>query len=244
MRAAFLGAGYPRYGDSLEVAYVSSIGLGYLAKKASKVIGADIDEKNLAVASSIYQQITHSGADPMNIEIIWIDAHDLKFPEQNSGLALLYEAIYYLQHPQFFVSEAERVLTENGILIICTFNKNWQDFHPSPYTYQYFSVPELYSLLKTDLKRIEVFGAFPVKSDKILGHLISIIKRTAVRLDLIPGSLAARTYLKRLFFGPLRPLPEQLFERIARYEPPVPIQAEQSNKDYKIIYAVARINEH
>jgi SAM-dependent methyltransferase len=230
--------------DVLEVACGSGLGLGYLSKKARRVVGSDIDEENLTEARRIYQHYNHVGPEQGILEIIWMDAHDLNFPDHSFDLILLYEAIYYLREPQKFLSEAKRVLTKDGILIICTVNKDWVDFHPSPYAYQYFSVPELYSLLDNSFTKIELFGAFPVKSDSMIGGVISIIKRIAVHLELIPRSLAARAYLKRLFLGPLKPLPEQIYEGMARYEPPVPIQAEQSNKDYKIIYAVARINEH
>ncbi|MCG2721203.1 MAG: class I SAM-dependent methyltransferase, partial [Thermodesulfovibrionales bacterium] len=110
--------------DVLEVACGSGIGLGYLATTARHVVGGDIDEKNVGIASNLYKG-------DKNIDIISLDAHHLNYPDVSFDIVLLYEAIYYLQTPQKAVSEAFRVLKQGGALIICTVNKNWEDFHPS-----------------------------------------------------------------------------------------------------------------
>jgi ubiquinone/menaquinone biosynthesis C-methylase UbiE len=77
-----------------------------------------------------------------------IDAHNLPFDDKSFDVVILYEAIYYLEHPERFIEEARRVLRENGTLLICTANKDWSGFNPSPYTYKYFSAPELFLLRK------------------------------------------------------------------------------------------------
>lgn len=217
--------------DVLEVACGSGIGLGYIGKVARKVVGGDIDERNVALAREYYKG---------RIDIKVMDAHNIPFPEDSFDLVLLYEAIYYLKEPQRFISEAERVLRDNGILIICTVNKDWEDFHPSPYTHKYFSVPELYESLDRKFREVNLYGAFPVEREGVRNKIVSFIKRMAVNFNLIPGSLKARTYLKRIFMGKLMPLPEEIYEGMATYEEPVPIAADSLNKEFKIIYAVAR----
>lgn len=219
--------------DVFEVACGSGIGLGYLARVARKVVGCDVDKTNLNLANKHYQ-------DSSNLEIIFMDAHDLSFPKNSFDLALLYEAIYYLRGPEKFVSEAARLLRENGVLIVCIVNKDWEDFHPSPYTHKYFSVPELYELLKVKFVDVEIFGGFSVKKQGVRAEVVSLIKRFAVNFNLIPGSLKTRAYLKRVFMGKLVPLPSEVFEDMAPYEAPVEICASKASKDYKIIYAVAR----
>lgn len=174
------------------------------------------------------------------IKVDLMDAHDLKFLDKSFDIVLLYEAMYYLKDPEKFVLEAERVLREDGKLIMCTVNKDWEDFHPSPYTFKYFSVPELYALLKSKFHEIEMYGSFRINDSGVKNKLISLIKRTAVKFNLIPGSLKARAYLKRVFMGRLVPLPNEVYEDMAPYEPPVPISIDKVNKDFKIIYAVAR----
>lgn len=225
---------FAKYKDVFEVACGSGIGLGYLAEVAGKVVGGDIEKKNLVFAKKHYQNSNGK------IGVDLIDAHDLPFSEKRFGLVLLYEAIYYLKDPQKFVSETIRVLQKNGTLIICTVNKDWEDFHPSPYTHQYFSVPELYTLLKYKFSEVKIYGAFPVERNGIKNRIVSFIKHIAIGYNLIPGSLEARAYLKRIFMGKLEPLPEEIYENMAPYEPPVEVAANRSNKDFKIIYAVAR----
>ena len=214
-----------------EVACGSGIGLGYLAEVANYVVGGDIDYKNVSLARQHYK-------DRIKIEIM--DAHEIPFSEKSFDLVLLYEAIYYLKEPQKFIREAARVLRDDGILIICTVNKDWEDFHLSPYTYKYFSVPELYEALQSEFKKVDLYGAFRVEQEGIKDKVVSFIKRVAVNFNLIPGSLKARAYLKRIFMGRLIPIPEEVYEGMAPYEEPVRITANEPNRNFKIIYAVAK----
>lgn len=228
---------FAKSGNILEVACGSGLGLGYLAKAARRVVGGDIEERNVALARKLYQNRS-------NIDIGLIDAHRLPFSDRSFDLVLLYEAIYYLREPQKFVFGAGRVLKQDGALIVCTVNKDWEDFHPSPYTHKYFSVPALYGLLKNTFSEVKLYGASPVAGDGAGNSVMSLIKRLAVKFNLIPGSLRARTYLKRIFMGKLEPLPEEIYEDMITYEPPLEITADKSNKDFKIIYAVANNREN
>lgn len=224
--------GYTATRDVLEVACGSGIGLGFLAQRAKSVVGGDIDKKNIDFATALYKNTP--------IQIQEIDAHSLPFKESSFDVVLLFEAIYYLVHPETFVQEAFRVLRPKGLLIICTVNKDWADFHPSPFTHQYFSVPQLGNLLKIHFGKVEFYGAFSTVSSGLLGWGVSLLKRLATRFHLIPGSLAARAYLKRIFIGPLQPLPERIHANMVPYAPSISIPGEQSTSDYKIIYAVGR----
>lgn len=227
--------------DVLEVACGSGMGLGYLARVAKKVVEGDIDDKNVALAKKYYKAEFRIQKAKGKIEIDLMDAHELPLPDRSVDLVILFETIYYLQEPEKFISEAERVLRENSILIICTVNKDWEDFHPSPYSYKYFSVPELYELLKNKFQEIRIYGGFRIENKGVKHNIISLIKRFAVEFSLIPGSLKARAYLKRIFLGKLMPLPDEVYEdNMAPYEPPVPIPVDKINKDFKIIYALAR----
>jgi hypothetical protein len=59
------------------------------------------------------------------------------------------------------------------------------------------------------------------------------IKRLAVKLHLIPGSLRGRAYLKRIFMGKLIPLPNEITEGLADYDPPVEIPPDRECKEFK-----------
>jgi ubiquinone/menaquinone biosynthesis C-methylase UbiE len=218
--------------DILEAACGSGIGLGFLAQSAMHMVGGDINKANVAVAKQLYRH--HD-----RILLLEMDAHRLPFGVNSFDVILLFEALYYLEQPHIFVKEAFPLLRSPGHLMICTVNKDWSDFHPSPYTYRYFSAPELYDLMAGTFSKVELYGAFSTQVQGALGKMVQLLKRFAVQFHLIPGTLAARAYLKRLFIGPLQPLPEQIYEGIAFYEPPVKIAPDQVNRDYKIIYAVA-----
>ncbi len=219
--------------DVLEVACGTGIGLRYLAQSARNVTAGDIDQQNL---KSVHMYLGPESG----IEVRFLDAQNLDLCDESVDLAILFEALYYLEHPQKFIGEAARVLRPGGELLLCTVNKNWVDFHPSPYTFKYFSVPELHHLLRGDFSTVEFYGGFPADNSRPLEKAISMLKRAAVSLDLIPGTLKSRAYLKRIFMGKLVSLPEQIYDGMTEYTAPVPITADKENSLHKIIYAVAR----
>jgi len=169
--------------EVLEVARGSGQGLGHLAKKAKKVIGGDIDKNNLRFAREYYK-------DKENIELKILDAHKLPFDNNSFDLVILYEAIYYLANPEQFVKEAKRVLRKGGNLLICTANKDWSGFNPSPYSHKYFSAHELFGLLKqNNFGDIVLYGDCPVIAKTFKNRIISLIKRKGVALKIIPKTM-------------------------------------------------------
>jgi len=168
-------------------------------------------------------------------------AHQLPFEEKSFDVVILYAAIYYLAEPERFLDECRRVIRDKCVLLICTVNKDWSEFNPSPYSTRYFSAPELYQLLKNEFPDVELYGAFATSPDSTMGKIVSLIKRMAVSLHLMPGTMKGKEILKRIFFGKLSPLPNEIEEGMYEYTPPVPIPYNSPNDDYKVLYAVARI---
>src|SRR5437867_3242858 len=216
--------------DVLEVACGTGQGLGYMAKKAKLVVGGDYTENLLRVAQRYY-----SGRVPL----LRLDAHALPFRDSSFDVVLLYEAIYYLANPEHFLDECRRVLREKGMLLLCTVNKEWSDFNPSPFSTRYFSARELSELLRKHGFRVELQGAFPVKKDSANDHVVSFLKRFAVALHLIPRTMKGKGLLKRLFFGSLSPLPSEVHEGMAGYTPPVAISDTEACPRFKILFALA-----
>lgn len=219
--------------EVLEVACGAGQGLGYLARVTKRVVGGDIDENNLKYAREHYRGRA-------NIEIKFLDAHNLPFENQSFEVVILFEAIYYLSDPERFIKEAYRVLKNDGVLIIGTVNKDWSDFNPSPYSIKYFSVPELNQLLNTEVQDIEFYGIFETRPNSLPGKIISLIKREAVALNLIPKTMKGKELFKRLFFGPLISIPSEITEGLAEYQSPAPIGSDIPNYDYKVLYAVTQ----
>ena len=223
--------GFCQSKDVLEVACGSGQGLGYLANKAKRVVGGDIDENNLQFARDYYR-------DRNGIELRVLDAQSLSFEDKSFDVIILYEAIYYLKSPENFIKEASRVLRDGGIVIICTANKDWDDFNPSPYSCKYFSVPELNIILSNIFTRVNFYGGFKVEPHGLSDNIISFIKQSAVRLNLMPKTMKGKEIFKRLFFGKLYPLPQEITENLEEYIEPDPIPQDQPNSLYKVIYAV------
>ena len=127
-----------------------------------------------------------------------MDAHKLPLENNSFDVALLYEAIYYLPYPEKFVEEVNRVLKKEGVLIICTVNKDWSDFNPSPHSVHYFSAPELFSLLKSKFAHVELYGGFEAYAKTPKDKIISLIKRAVVALHLMPKTMKGKEKFKRV----------------------------------------------
>lgn len=221
--------------DVCEVACGTGIGLTFLAEKANSLTGCDIDEVNIRIAK---KNISNSKfAEKIHIDIM--DAHYLNFPDNSFDIVLIFEAIYYLSDPDRFFTEANRVLRRNGKLIICSVNREWRDFHPSPFTFSYYSIHDFKTHLVPLYKQISFFGGFPIQNISLKNIIFSFIKRISVKLNLIPDSLDGRAYLKRIFIGKLIDLPNELTEDFSKYTPPVQIFSTDFNKSYIILYVVA-----
>jgi ubiquinone/menaquinone biosynthesis C-methylase UbiE len=218
--------------EVLEVACGAGMGLGYLARAAHKVVGGDIDEKLVELAQGHY-------AGRSNIELKTLDAQRLPFPDGSFDLLLLYEAIYYLPEPEKFVEEAFRVLRADGMLIVCTVNKEWPDFNPSPFSTKYLSALELDFLFRARFPNVDLYGAFPVETASLKSRLLSFVKRGAIRLHLMPKTMKGKELFKRIFFGDLKSIPPEIKEGLATYNLPVKIIVDSPSRLFKIIYAIA-----
>ena len=62
-----------------------------------------------------------------------------------------------------------------------------------------------------------------------------------VSLHLIPKTMKGKEFLKRIFFGKLIPLPPEIKDGMSEFNPPVSIAHDTPNFEYKVIYAVARL---
>jgi len=218
--------------DVLEVACGAGQGLGYLAKRAKLVLGGDYTENLVRVAKRYYQE---------RVPLLRLDAHFLPFRDQSFDVVILYEAIYYLTEPETFFREAQRVLRKKGVLLIATVNKDWSEFNPSAFSNHYFSVPELSKLLQNKGFEVEIYGAFSVLPKGVKEKVIAGIRKMAVALHLIPKTMKGKEFLKKVFYGKLKPLKGEIEEGSCEYVPPSSLPLNVPNEEYKVIYAVARV---
>jgi ubiquinone/menaquinone biosynthesis C-methylase UbiE len=218
--------------DVLEVACGAGQGLGYLASKAGRTIGGDYTDGLLRLARRHYGH---------RVPLIRLDAQALPFRERSFDVVLLYEALYYLAQPDAFLAESRRVLRDHGIVLICTANREWPDFNPSPFSAKYFSAQELHEWLLRQGFKVELYGAFPVVDEAASDRLVSLLKRLATRLHLIPKTMRGKEVLKRLFFGKLASIPSEVIDGMAELAPLVPLSGTSIVRHYKVLYAVGRL---
>lgn len=213
----------------LEVACGTGQGLGHLAKRGKTVVGGDYTGSLIMEAQRHYRG---------RVPLLRLDAHTLPFRASRFDVVVLYEALYYLTEPDRFLGECTRVLARPGTLLICTVNKEWSGFNPSPFSTRYFSAGELLDLLERHGFVPELYGAFPVATDSVRDRVVALIRRMAVATHLVPRTMKGKEWLKRLFLGPLVSLPSEVTESMAPYCAPSRI-AGSSPPPFKVLFAVA-----
>ena len=221
----------------LEVACGAGLGLGYLAEGAQQLTGGDCTLRLLAAAQSHYQ-----GRIPM----LGLDAQQLPFADGVFDLVVVFEAIYYFPDLTQFLREARRVLAPAGSLLIGSVNWEWTDFAPSPFSCRYYSLTELHAVLgQHGFAQVESWVAFPAQPTSFLHHSLSLARRLAIALHLMPKTLAGRARLKRLVYGRLLPVPAAVTEEMISLFPSEwlglePATPGVSYRQHKVFYCVAR----
>jgi SAM-dependent methyltransferase len=218
--------------DVLEVACGAGQGLGVLRGHARRVVGADYTHGLLEMARSHYDG---------RVPLARVDAQRLPFRSGSFDVVVLYEALYYLAQPQAFVAEARRVLRPAGRLMICTVNREWADFNPSPFSTVYHSAAELRTLLEEEGFATRLFAAFPVGRATIRDRAVSAVKQFAVAFGLVPKTMRGKRLLKRVFLGRLVSFPPEIRGDMAAYREPVPLTAGGPVDGYKVVYAIGAV---
>jgi SAM-dependent methyltransferase len=230
-RYAF-AAEYCRGRHVLEVACGAGQGLGLLAKTAARVVGGDYTERLLGLAKR------HYGS---RVPLVRLDGQQLPFRSGSFDVVLLYEAVYYLPEPALFLEECRRVLRPGGRVLLCTANKSVADFNPSPFHRSYYSGPELIDLFRQHRFDPVLLGAFPAGQETLRDRLISVIKRIAVALHLVPKTMRGKALLKRLFFGPLEVVPAELTDGAWRYQPPQVVPSGTRTQPFRVLFVNATV---
>lgn len=216
--------------DVLEISCGTGQGLGWLASHARCVVGADITFGSLGKARQ------HYGG---RIPLLQCDAHSLPFVDGSFDVVAIHEAIYYYRDVDASLAECRRVLRLGGTLIISTINPEWPDFNPSPFSSMYLPAPELSMTLQRHFDEVRIFLAFPAQAKGLRGEALSLLKRWAVALGLIPKTMKGKRFLKRLVFGELESVPRELAGGDPTFSA-VPLDGGAWDpRTFKVIYALA-----
>lgn len=225
--AAHLAAG----GDVLEVGCGRGQGLGWLAQGARRLVGADYTAALLDGARRHYGE---------RIPLVRLTGDALPFRAASFDVVVALEAIYYMPDPAGFARECRRVLRPGGAVLVATVNPAWPDFNPSPLSTRYLTASMLEATLGAAGFAVELSAAFPVRRHTGFERTVSLVKRTAVRLRVMPRTMKGKTLLKRLAFGPLVPYPVELDAALVPEAPRSAVAACET-AGFKVIYAVGRV---
>jgi hypothetical protein len=57
----------------------------------------------------------------------------------------------------------------------------------------------------------------------------------------MPKTMKGKEFLKRIFMGKLVPLPPEIQDGMAEYTPPIPINYNICNVEYKVLFAIGYV---
>jgi len=223
---------YCKNKNVIELACGTGPGLGLINNIASNLIASDIDDEILLIAKNYYKS---------RIKIEHANATLLPYNNNSIDIIIIFEAIYYLENFQIFIDECVRVLTNNGKLLISSANSDLFDFNPSPYSFEYYGVRELSKKLKNSKFEIKFYGYLSIKEVSLIQRVLRPIKKILVAFNIFPKSMKAKEFLKKIVFGSLVTMPNELSEDYNYIEPTI-IDSAKPNKDFKVIYCEATIN--
>lgn len=217
--------------DVLELACGSGQGLGVFAQRARRVVGCDYTARLVQLAGREYGT---------SIPVLRADAQLVPFVARSFDVVVLFEALYYLPSPELFADECRRLLRPGGHAVVCSVNPEWRDFNPSPHSHRYLTASQVGELFATRGFDVEIAAAFPAQAQSSAASIVSIVKRFAVALGLVPRTMAGKRLLKRIFFGRLVAAPARVRDGVAAYHAPVRFDAARPDQ-FKVFYVVARL---
>lgn len=216
----------------LDVGCGAGIGLGYLVRKGAKsVVGIDYSTENLRIAKHHYNN--------RKIKIIQSDAHKMPFKDNYFDVITAMQVIQYLSIDRF-LSECRRIFKREGVLILCLPNKDRAEgFQRSPLSKNYFSIPDLFSLLTKYHFDTKLLGAFPVPEK----NRTEIKQESNVRkiINIIPKSVRER--IGNIIDHKSFVLANEIEDGIIESAKLVPISHKHPDIHHKILYVIAYSRE-
>jgi ubiquinone/menaquinone biosynthesis C-methylase UbiE len=219
----------------LEVACGAGNGLDYLAKAATQVVGLDYTSGVLPYAQQHTQEPLVQG-----------DAQWLPFADASFDLILCVEAIYYLDDYRLFLAECRRLLAPGGILLISESNPDWPNFVPGALTTHYPSPPKLVAeLASVGFQSVKLYGALPITQAGVRQRLVNRLRQWGTASGLLPWLGMFTTFLKRLSYGQLQPLPAAIDDQwVETWQADLsltPIVPTQPDFVHRVIYVEGRV---
>ncbi len=219
----------------LEIGCGAGQGFGLLGREAKLLVGGDV---SLALLRSGQQH--YHGRFPF----AQLSAEALPFRDAAFDVVLFFEASYYVPDMRSAFGEIARVLDRGGTALFVNANPERPDFIRSPHTIHYHTAEEFRAVLGALGLAVTVESAFPIgptdgARSLVPARLLVLARRLLESLRLVPRTLRGRARLKRLVYGKLHELPEELPEGFASVAPRSRVNAGPV-RAFKVIYVLAR----
>ena len=157
----------------LDIACGSGYGANMLASKAKMVYGVDIDTATVTYANEQYGD--------KNIEFISGEATKIPLDDNSVDVVITFETIEHVKNYKLFLSEIDRILKKDGLLLISTPNSleftKGNHFHLHEFQYK-----ELIDVVKPHFEYIESYFQGTWKTTAI-GNLDFISKISQKNVD-------------------------------------------------------------
>ena len=217
--------------DCLEIGSGSGFGLNLISAGARSAVGGDVTASNLRQSRVHYP----------DCNVARFDAHELPFADSSFDVVAMFEVIYYLADIPGVLSEIRRVLRPGGEVLICLPNRERPGFHRSPKSFTYPSARELHEILGEASFDTDVFAGFRMGELGMVDKVLVAGATAGRRLHIIPGTLRARSRIKRLVHGKMRTL--QDLQEVDPWEELVPVNWSAPVRDFKNLYALGRLRK-
>lgn len=224
---------YCKNKDVLEVACGSGQGLGLINSNAKSLIAGDYSPEVLETALKHYKN---------KIPLSVFDAQKMPFDNSKFDVIIIFEAIYYLKNFSLFLKECKRVLKDEGVLLISMPNTQLSDFNKSPFSYEYFDIRKLKNILKNNNFESEFFGFLNIKDVSFRQKILRPIKKFAVKLNIIPKTMSGKKLLKKIVFGNLVRMPNEVTSLDCEKCKPIDRLVDDVS-NHKVIYCAATLKK-
>lgn len=215
--------------DVLEMSCAAGMGLGYLAQKAKSVAGADYDPEFVKKAK------THYGD---RIDIYEADAQAMPFEDQSFDTVVNMEAIYFFPDAGAFIKEAYRVLRPGGRLVIVSANCDYSTFNPCDRATTYFTAQTLAKMMRQQEFEVRIWKGYSDAPKSLKSKMLGLARKIVVSMHLIPNTMKGKELMKRLAYGKLVVLPNEIADGFAEIQEPQNASENDSFGSCKVIYLV------
>lgn len=215
--------------DVLEISCGAGMGLGYLAARAKSLIGADYDPEFVRKANRHYggRVVVHEA-----------DAQAMPFTDNSFDTVVMMEAIYFLPDALSFIKEAKRVLRPGGNIVLVSANCEYKTFNPCDRATKYFSAAELAKILVAQDFLVHTWKGFKDTPRSWKSKVLGAARKVVVSLRLIPNTMKGKELMKRLAYGKLVVLPDEISDGFAQVEEVQSVASGESIADCKVFYLV------